>query len=197
MLKTTALVVVGALILFAVLGALSSMHAPAQSPTLTRTLSPSPVRGDLVITGPPTVTASFIDHILHLAHSPAEGIGSLLYQLGSQEGIDPAFALAFFHHESDYGRAGVAATTHSLGNIRCTAGWTCDPSGGYRWYPTWSDGVRDWYALLHDVYLSQGLRTLPAIIHVYAPSADHNDEAAYVQAVQADVTAWRQGEVQP
>ena len=35
-------------------------------------------------------------------------------------GIDDVFALAFFFHESLFGRLGVAAVTHSVGNIVCT-----------------------------------------------------------------------------
>lgn len=145
------------------------------------------------IVGPPTITADFIDRVLKTAHSPAVGIGNAMYRLGMQYGIDPAFPLAFFHHESTYGKAGWAVTNHSIGNIRCTAGYACN--GGYRFYPTWEAGVTDWYLLISTVYLAQGLNTIEKIIPVYAPSADNNNEAAYIGSVLSDMTAFRRGEV--
>ena len=46
----------------------------------------------------------------------------MFYDLGVHYGIDPAYALGFFVVESACGTRGVARTTHSLGNIRCTPG---------------------------------------------------------------------------
>src|SRR5689334_22998126 len=69
--------------------------------------------------GGPTVSATLIDMVLANAHSPAAGKGLALYNAGVQAGIDPVFALAFFQHESSFGTAGIAASTLSLGNIRC------------------------------------------------------------------------------
>lgn len=152
-----------------------------------------PLSGSII--GPPTIPAAFIDHVLDVAQSPAKGIGTVMYQLGVQYGIDPVYALAFFHHESGYGKAGVAVTTHSVGNIRCTVGYTCDSSGGYRAYPSYAASVADWYALIRDVYLAHGLTTVQTIIPVYAPTADHNDESAYIYSVLSDVARYRQGQV--
>ncbi len=139
----------------------------------------------------PTITAAQIDQVLAAAHSPAHGLGATLYRLGVQYGIDPAFALAFFHHESDYGTRGVAVVTRSLGNIRCTPGSSC--YHGYRRYDTWAEGAQDWYRLIHDAYIGHGLATVEAIIPVYAPATDGNHVAAYVSAVMGDVTSWRRG----
>lgn len=147
------------------------------------------------LVGPPTITASFIDSVLATAHSPAVGIGRVMYRLGVRYGIDPAFALAFYHHESSYGERGVARTTRSLGNIRCTVGYACDPTGGYRAYPSYEAGVEDWYRLITEVYLPSGLSTVETIIPVYAPAADQNNESAYIASVRADVAAYRRGEV--
>ena len=141
----------------------------------------------------PTVTAALIDQVLAAAHSPARGLGPVLYRLGVQAHIDPAVPLAFFHHESDYGRTGVAATTHSIGNIRCSAGYSCYQ--GYRWYSSWAASVADWYSTLHMVYLSEHLTTLEAIVPLYAPRADGNDEGAYLTSVRADLARWRTGQV--
>ncbi|GCE18680.1 glucosaminidase domain-containing protein [Dictyobacter kobayashii] len=147
------------------------------------------------ILGRPSVSAAFMDQVLAQAGSPAKGLGDTLYQLGQETGIDPVYALAFFHHESSFGLRGVAAQTHSLGNIRCTAGWTCDSSGGYRSYGTWILGAEDWFNLIQHVYVEQGLNTVAKIIPKYAPTADNNDEQAYIQAVCDDVARWRAGQV--
>lgn len=147
------------------------------------------------VQGSPTVTASFIDHVLNRAHSPAQGIGTVMYKQGVEYGIDPVYALAFFHHESSFGLAGVARSTHSIGNIRCTQGYACDPTGGYRSYPSYAVAVTDWYQLLSSVYIAHGLDTVETIIPTYAPNADHNNESAYIASVNADVAQWRHGEV--
>ncbi|GHO74601.1 hypothetical protein KSD_23720 [Ktedonobacter sp. SOSP1-85] len=122
------------------------------------------------ITGPPTISAAFIDRVLAVAGSPAQGIGQTMYDQGVTYGIDPVFALAFFHHESTFGLRGVAVVTLSIGNIRCTEGWRCDPSGGYRAYSSWRAGVADWYALMKTVYIADGRTTVTTIIPKYAPS---------------------------
>ena len=145
------------------------------------------------IVGGPTVTADFIDTVLAQAKSPAQGLGPTLYSLGVKYDINPADALAFFHHESGYGTQGVARYTHSIGNIKCTPGWQC--FDGFRSYPSWEAGAADWYKLIHDVYLSAGRDTVAKIIPVYAPGKDHNNEGSYIQAVLADVARWKQGQV--
>src|SRR5581483_1686355 len=50
------------------------------------------------VTGQPTITVDKINSILATYKSPAAGTGQELYSLGVQYGIDPVFALAFFHH---------------------------------------------------------------------------------------------------
>lgn len=156
-----------------------------------------------MLVGPPSITAAMIDHILVNNGSPAAGIGATLITLGKQYKIDPVYALAFFHHESDYGRRGIAVITHSWGNIKCTVGWRCDPTGRYRSYvlpnakesalASWERAASDWFVLISRVYLPHGLTTLRMIIPVYAPAGDDNNEQAYIQAVLADVALWRNG----
>src|SRR5690348_16651301 len=90
------------------------------------------------VRGLPSLTGDQINSILCKAESPACGTGNDLYQLGVQYGINSAYALAFFWHESNYGLKGRAVVNHSLGNIRCTAGYRCN--GGYRFYPSWQAG---------------------------------------------------------
>jgi len=168
----------------------SNFHLSAPAP------HSSPQGGSESIVGSPTVSADLMDRVLEQAGSPApRTFGKMLYALGIEYHIDPVFPLAFFHHESTFGLKGVAAVTHGLGNVRCTAGWVCDPSGGYRAYPTWILGAEDWFEVMQHVYVEHGLTTVSKIIHVYAPAADHNNEPAYVQAVMSDVAKWRSGQV--
>jgi len=145
------------------------------------------------ILGRPSLSVAFVNRVLLAYHSPAAGLGSVLYQDSVTYGIDDAYPLAFFLHESSMGNIGVASATHSLGNIRCTAGWSC--YGGYRSYATWSDGFLDWFRLMAYEYVPRHLSTIPSIIPVYAPSADHNDEHAYIAAVLSAVSSWRTGRV--
>jgi hypothetical protein len=142
------------------------------------------------IEGKPSLSASFVDKVLSAANSKAAGTGQALYDLSKKYGIDDAYALAFFEHESTFGTGGVARATLSLGNIRCSDGYQCIE--GYRAYSSWIAGYEDWYRLIRDLYISQwGLRTVEQIIPKYAPSSDHNDVAGYIAAVEKAVSAWR------
>ena len=144
------------------------------------------------VVGPPSLSGSFMDQVMEVYHSPAQGKGQTLYDLGVRYGVDPAWALAFFLHESTMGLYGWGASNHSLGNIRCTAGYVCN--GGYRSYGTWEEGFEDWYRLITGpVYVGAGRTTVEQIIPVYAPAADHNNEWAYIHAVELSVSAWRSG----
>jgi len=146
------------------------------------------------VQGQPTVSADFINQVLDHYHSPAAHKGQALYDDGVKYGIDPAYALAFFLHESSFGTTGVATVTHSLGNIRATAGYR--QYEGYRLYPTWEAGFEDWYKLIAEQYVAQWkLVTIDQIVPVYAPSTE-NDVDAYIQTVKHAVDTWRSGIVE-
>lgn len=146
------------------------------------------------VIGRPSLSAAFINRVLAVYRSPALGLGQALYADSLRSGIDDAYALAFFWHESTFGRDGVAALTHSLGNIICTPGY---PScvGRFRAYATWQVGAWDWFHLLASEYVPRGLTTLEQIVPVYAPAAE-NDVSAYIAAVKAAVSCWRAGRVE-
>lgn len=162
------------------------------------TLAQRPPEASTVL-GKPTLSVSFLNRVLSAYHSPASGTGQALYDLSVRYGIDDAYALAFFMHESTFGTAGVARVTRSLGNIRCTPGYQC--LEGYRAYATWQAGYADWYQLIKDGYVGGQVSsrcpcvTLEQIIPVYAPAADGNNEQAYITAVRSAVAAWRSGRV--
>ena len=147
------------------------------------------------VRGTPTLAVDFVNRVLAAAHSPTQGTGQALYDLSKQYGIDDAYALAFFQHESQFGTTGIARLTHSLGNIRCTAGYQC--IGGFRTYASWAQGYQDWYKLIRTLYINEWhLSTVEQIVPVYAPAADHNNVAGYITAVLTAVAAWRAGRVQ-
>src|SRR6185312_14855283 len=81
--------------------------------------------GPYSVLGKPTLSVSFINQVLASYNSPAAGKGQTLYDLGVKYGIDPAFALAFFLHESTLGTQGEARSSLSLGNIRCIPNFRC------------------------------------------------------------------------
>jgi hypothetical protein len=142
------------------------------------------------LAGGPTISPAQIDTVLARYGSPMAGDGQALYDLGVKYGIDPAYCLAFFVHESGAGTQGEAVLTHNLGNIRSIAGY---PSlGGYRYFDTWLEGADAWYKLISELYIKQWkLATVDTIIPVYAPSADSNDPTAYIDDVNQMVASWR------
>jgi hypothetical protein len=121
------------------------------------------------------------------------GTGQALYQDGQTYNIDPAFALAFFWHESNFSTKGEAVSSKSLGNLRCIDN-EASCTDGYASFNTWEDGYNAWYSLISNLYIKQwGLSTVNTIIPKYAPSSDHNNEQAYISNVCSLVNTWRDG----
>jgi len=150
--------------------------------------------GPYSVLGQPSVTADFINRVLANAGSPAAGKGQALYDLGVKYDIDPAFALAFFQHESSFGKAGEARSSLSLGNLRCIPDAQC--TDNYAWFPSWEAGFEAWYKLIRNLYVAVwGLTTVDQIIPKYAPTADHNDEAGYIAAVEHELDTWHSGQL--
>jgi hypothetical protein len=150
--------------------------------------------------GPVSISRTTFRQFLQELNSPALPEADAMYQACVDEGCDPAVMVAFFEHESSGGRQGVAVYTKSIGNIRCTDGYSCyttDGNGSFRKYNTWAEGVRDWARLL-QMYKNDWKRvTLEDIIPKYAPQADNNNEAAYIAAVKKRVDDLRKREAGP
>ncbi len=163
--------------------------------------TPIPVHmGPYSVLGKPTISAAFINQVLASYNSPAAGKGQALYDLGVKYGIDPAFALAFFQHESTFGTAGEARTTMSLGNLRCIPNRPCvdQDRGGYAQMKSWEDGFEIWYQLIRNYYVAtRGLVTVDQIIPVYAPTADNNNEQGYISALKHSIDTWHAGIIRP
>jgi hypothetical protein len=169
---------------------LPALHKLSMSPRPAQTHQ-LPLHADRFdVRGRPSISAALINQVLAAYGSPMAGDGPALYSLGVKYGIDPAFCLAFFVHESAAGTKGEAVLTHNLGNIRSTPG---APSlNGYRLYDSWLDGAEDWYRLISSLYVAGWrLTTVDQIVPVYAPAADNNDPTAYIDDVEQLVSAWR------
>jgi murein DD-endopeptidase MepM/ murein hydrolase activator NlpD len=159
------------------------------------TPTPNPP-GNYHLRGAPSLTAAQADEILAAYGSPAQGTGRAWVEIGERYNIDPAFALAFFIHESSAGTnpnwAGFKAdgsTTHNVGNIICAGYATC--YGRFRDYDSWETGIADWYRLIDDEYIKgRGTQTVADIIPIYAPAFE-NDVNGYVRAVEQLVDGWR------
>jgi hypothetical protein len=173
-------------------------------PSLSLSLARSPASSSSLhhqssrVLGPPTVSAAFINRVLAAYHSPAAGLGQVLYDDGVRTGIDPVYALAFFLHESAFGTTGEARKTLALGNERCIPDRPCVDldRGGYAQMESWEDGFAHWYTLILTLYIKQWHRvTIEHIIPTYAPGSDGNDEVAYIVAIEQAVATWRRGVV--
>lgn len=171
--------------------------APAQKQAALPQFATPPGEHSLMLAGTPSINAAQINNVLAKFGSPAADTGDLWVKLGEQYQIDPAYALAFFIHESSAGTnpnwaglKGGGATTHNVGNIICAGYATC--YGRFRDYPDWGTGIADWYRLIRDEYVQgRNVHTLEQIIPIYAPSVENN-VPAYVQAVTNLINSWKQ-----
>jgi hypothetical protein len=167
-----------------------SPDTPQPAPLAPEPLPHSDPATDYTVLGPPSLSVGQIEAVLREYGSPAVGLGQALYDLGIRYGIDPAYALAFFVHESACGTKGVARSTKSVGNIRWTEGY--DNYEGYRSYRSWEAGMDDWYKLITELYINGwNLRTVDQIVPVYAPWGDNNHPPTYIASVKAMVDSWR------
>lgn len=172
----------------------------AASNAISKVFAQNVPAGQHAVLGEPTVSAQFVNNVLAHYGSPAQGTGQIWIDMGHRYGIDPAYALAFFIHESSAGtNPGWAgnkpggATTHNIGNIICAGYATC--FGRFRDYNSWDAGIEDWYKLISKEYVGdRGAVTVEQIIPIYAPSFE-NDVNNYVNTVVDLANDWRQGVV--
>jgi len=165
----------------------TTKHTTTKPTTITPLTPVDP--NDTAIKHSPSLTPSQIDSILTSYGSPAVGTGQTFYNEGIKHGIDPAWAVAFFIHESSAGTAGAAVDTKNMGNIICTPGYTCIDR--FRSYATWEEGIADWYTLIDTEYVGgRGLTSINDVIPIYAPSFE-NDIGGYQNVVTATVAGWR------
>lgn len=70
------------------------------------------------------------------------------------------------------------------------------PNGEFMRYPDWSTGIAAWRSRITDPAYKGGVYnntvTIADLIHVYAPSSDGNDEAAYGRVVRTVIARVRE-----
>ena len=158
--------------------------------------NPIPTKlGPYSVVGKNSLSVDFMNRVLAYYHSPAAGKAQALYDDGAKYGLDSAYALAFFMHESLFGTTGVARVTLSLSNMRCVPGYRClQEHGGYAIFNNWEQGFEAWFKLIRNLYVSYwGRVTVDQIIPKYAPNSDGNNEAAYIATLKHTVDTWRAG----
>lgn len=151
--------------------------------------------GEYRLRSVPSMTGQEIDNVLLSYNSPAHGTGEVWYNLGVKWKIDPAYALAFFLHESTAGANPAwsghkpdGTTTHNIGNLACGNYPTC--YGRWRDYPNWAAGIEDWYRVINEVYIQHGYDTVHKVVPAYAP-ANENNIHRFIQNVTWLVDKWR------
>lgn len=141
----------------------------------------------MTVLAPPSVSASLVNAVLARERSPLAGLGAYIVAAGQRSGIDPVFLLAVVSYFDM--RHPLPAAAHNVGHIRASG--HAPVLDGYHVYPTWRAGIDAWYTLIHGLYVARWhLRTLDAIVPVYAPSTRAGVEAE-LAALRAMVTAWR------
>jgi hypothetical protein len=138
------------------------------------------------------ITRTLFVSVLERAKSPAAPVAADCYDICLSAGLDPAIALAFFQHESTYGKAGRAVTTLNWGNLR-KGRRAYKHEGGFAHYRDYRESLRDWCDLINGpIYIGAGRTTVRSVIPIYAPSSDNNKPERYIQAVLDAVYQWSQ-----
>lgn len=140
----------------------------------------------------PTIDPATIEKVLARHKSPSRGLGQDLYDVCSESGVDPAFILAMYSHESNFGNAGVATKTKAWGNVRPGSHWEGKTQKGaigeFRSYETHLDGMKD---MVNTLLLHYTQKDTPTqVVNKYAPSSE-NDVAEYVKQIKDSMNHFR------
>ncbi|NWF78939.1 MAG: glucosaminidase domain-containing protein, partial [Chloroflexi bacterium] len=150
-------------------------------------------QGGLSFRAAPRISQGAFSQILANAGSPAAPHADELYAIIVAYGLDPAVALAFFQHESQYCTTGACARgdLQNWGMLRraIRPGRSVGTAQGFARYVSWQEGVRDWCELILG-YINRGMDTVEKAVPVYAPQSDGNVPAAYIGAIRRQVAAW-------
>lgn len=141
----------------------------------------------------PRMSTESFARVLFRNGSPAAAAAADLYAIICSCNLDPAIALAFFAHESTYGKYGVANRSLNWGNLR-RGPRAYKIESGFGFYHAWAESLRDWCELITNRYVGRGLGTVELAIPVYAPSSDGNAPARYIAFVRQLVEGWAAAE---
>lgn len=105
----------------------------------------------------PRITLARFKQLLRAKDSPAVAESDAVFAILVDQGVDVAFALAQFRVESQYGTAGHAKVTNSIGNMLYDANLTklasgkYSPGNGYTYavYNNYVDAITDYCRYLH------------------------------------------------
>ncbi|CAA9534668.1 MAG: hypothetical protein AVDCRST_MAG73-1263 [uncultured Thermomicrobiales bacterium] len=162
----------------------------------------------LVVGVAPRIGRETFGAILREHRSPAGDEAEAGWDAVVAENVDPLFALAIFHQESQFGTDGICFTegTFSPGNTRSSRTGIGDvfqtaDLGNFVRYPSWAEGWRDLAFRLVDpafVYHQERLQTIGPIIRRWAPASDPNTGTIgpnkpeeYIRRVIANMTEWQ------
>jgi hypothetical protein len=147
----------------------------------------------LTFKAPPRISQANFSRILAAAGSPAAPHADELYTIIKGYGLDPAVALAFFQHESQYCTTGYCARSslQNWGMLRrhIKPQRNAGISEGFARYATWADGTRDWCELMLG-YINRGMETVEKALPIYAPTSDGNVPTSYIGAIRRQVSVW-------
>ena len=192
----------------------STLGSRGSAPQITRAVFASAPQTHLdknvSLLSQPRLSPAFLNKVLAAYHSPAQGLGQQIYELGRQAGVNSDLLAALFGHESLFGTTGEARISKSVGNLRCLdrsyATYRPSCADGYAQFAHWIDGIGASYRLLKVGYID-GLVTIPLVGHrcttlaqvivVWAPTSDGNAPDAYIQDVLTFLSAWYDGRVKP
>ncbi|MCD6028149.1 MAG: N-acetylmuramoyl-L-alanine amidase, family 2 [Thermomicrobiales bacterium] len=162
--------------------------------------------GTIVVGVSPRISQERFAAVLRNHPSPAAGEAEASWEAVQAEGVDPLFALAIFHQESQFGTDGVCFEfdSKSPGNTRSSrtgvgVRFEAPPNGHFIRYPSWTEGWRDAAFRLVDPaydYAMQHRRTIRPILELWAPEDDPNDPHGfnktdrYVANVVRNMIAW-------
>ncbi len=137
------------------------------------------------------ITAQVIDNRLKLAKSPLAGMGKQIFEFARKYDVDPAFFLAVVEEESSFGKSSLCRTTHNVTNIRWTNKSTYPGYKGFIKYPSWSTGVRGFFAQIANgsQYYKQGRVTVEQIVPKWAPP-NENSTNRYIANVNDRISAY-------
>jgi hypothetical protein len=151
---------------------------------LSKMAQAAPQADDLSVVGPPSLDKTLVDAIFHRLHSPMEGNGAVIYSLSAQNHVDDAFALAVWWTETNDGEAGTGrAPAYNPGGVK-NANYP-HGSDGYSLYTDYAQAASDWFTIINQRYVSQGLTTVYQIAHPYVGTSTSSSWAAKVVNLMA------------
>jgi hypothetical protein len=134
---------------------------------------------DLSFAVAPTLPAATVDTILANMGSPMAGVGNVIEQASQNYQIDDAFALAVWNVETSEGAAGVGRSYLNPGGVRASPAYSSG-LGGYTLYPSYAEGVQDWFRIVRDRYVDRGLSSVYTLCVPYVGTSHAYEWAAKV-----------------